>query len=75
MEVLGVVFKSPAVWSAIVALLSLVARYLEVPTDITAALLALLVAILSAVGVGNVVTEVRRARDARAMRVARPFVE
>lgn len=62
MEVLGVIFKSPAVWSAIVALLSLAARYLDIPADITAAILALLVAILSAVGVGNVVIDIKRAR-------------
>lgn len=62
MEVLGVIFKSPAVWSAIVALLSLAARYLDIPADITAAVLALLAAILSAVGVGNVVIDIKRAR-------------
>jgi hypothetical protein len=68
MDYLSAIFTSPAVWSAILLLANLIVKYMlpDFPTDILNAINALAIAVLAAVGIGDVRATVKRARDLRA---------
>ena len=67
MDYLSAIFTSPAVWSAIILVLNLLAKYLlpDMPVEVVAALNGLLIAILAAVGIGDVRVQVKRVRQMR----------
>lgn len=66
MDYLPAILSSPAVWSACIVVLRLVADYAAIPADITNAIMLLVIAILAAVGVGDVRAEAKRLRSIRA---------
>jgi hypothetical protein len=70
MDYLGAILTSPAVWSAILLIVNLLVKYLlpDVPQDIMSAVNALVIAILAAVGVGDVRATVKRVREVREVR-------
>jgi hypothetical protein len=55
------------VWSAILLLLNLAAKYLlpDLPVEVVAAVNGLLIAVLAAVGIGDVRGQVKRVRAAQ----------
>jgi hypothetical protein len=67
MDILNAIVKDPAVWSAVILLATLVARYVfpDLPADLLNAIVALVVVILGAAGIKGVTTEVKRVRAAR----------
>ena len=67
MDIVRAVFSDPAVWSAIILLATLLARYIlpTVPQEIIDAVLALAVVILGAMGVRGVTATVKRVRALR----------
>ncbi len=74
MDIVRAVFSDPAVWSAIILLATLLARYIlpTVPQEIIDAVLALAVVILGAMGVKGVTANVKRARAMRAAQALQP---
>jgi hypothetical protein len=67
MDVLQAIVKDPAVWSAVILLATLVARYVvpDLPADLLNAIVALVVVVLGAAGIKGVTAEVKRVRAMR----------
>lgn len=70
MDILQAIVKDPKVWSALLLLLSIIARYAfpDLSPDVLVAVVGLVVVILGAAGVVGVTVEVKRARALREMR-------
>ena len=71
MDYVKSVFASPAVWAAIIVILRLIAQYANIPNDLSNAVMVLIVAILAAVGVGDVRLDAARRIEARDMQTRR----
>jgi hypothetical protein len=67
MDIIRAILKDPKVWSAVILLASIVARYAfpDLSPDVLAAVVGLVVVILGASGVVGVKAEVQRVRAVR----------
>ena len=71
MDYVRSILASPAVWAAVIVILRLIVQYLAIPNDLSNAVMVLIVAILAAVGVGDVRLDAARRIETRQMQARR----